>query len=338
MKKCQKTYISVILIFSALLFLISFGQPVQAAESNLKDDEQLMVDFINQKRILAQLPSLQVDPALIKIARWQANDLMENQDYKANLITTGTLAALLKANGVTYKYATESIARAASLNQAQNALAKSKSYQQTITSKKYDCLGISVEEDETYLYIVQLFIGKQNAPEAASSSYKTQPISSSPLPSQLPGSNTITSPVSPETPVPTPPSVQSAFSLTVDEQKMIDLINIQRSKYGLTPLKINADLTRAARLKANDMLENNYFSHTSPTYGSPFNMLRQFDISYRTAAENLAGAPTVEMAHESLMNSPGHRANILNPNFTDIGIGVISGSVYGKIFVQMFTG
>ncbi len=336
MKKCQKTYISVILIFSALLFLISFGQPVQAAESNLKDDEQLMVDFINQKRILAQLPSLQVDPALIKIARWQANDLMENQDYKANLITTGTLAALLKANGVTYKYATESIIMATSLKQVQNALTKFTSYRQTITNKKYNCLGIGVEEDETYLYIVQLFIGKQNAPVTASPSYKTQPISSSSLP--LPGSNTITSPVSPATPVLTPPPVQSAFSLTVDEQKMINLVNAQRAKYGLTPLKVNADLTRVARLKAKDMLENNYFSHTSPTYGSPFNMLRQFDISYRTAAENLAGAPTVEMAHESLMNSPGHRANILNPNFTDIGIGVISGSVYGKIFVQMFTG
>jgi uncharacterized YkwD family protein len=336
MKKRLKMYFSVILIFSALLFLVSFGQPVQAAESALKDDEQLMVDFINQKRILAQLPFLQVDPVLVKIAWGRANDLMENQDYKANLITTSTLASLLKANEVTYKYATESIVRATSLNQAQNALAKSTSYRQTITSRKYSCLGVGVAEDETYLYIVQIFIGKQNALEATSPSYQTQPIPSSPLPS--PGSNTTTSLVPPATPVSTPSSVQSALSLTVDEQKMINLVNVQRAKYGLTPLKINADLIQAARLKAKDMVENNYFSHTSPTYGSPFNMLRQFGISYRTAAENLAGAPTVEIAHESLMNSPGHRANILNPNFTDIGIGVISGSIYGKIFVQMFMG
>jgi uncharacterized YkwD family protein len=119
---------------------------------------------------------------------------------------------------------------------------------------------------------------------------------------------------------------------------MINLVNAQRANYGLAPLKVNPDLTRVARIKAQDMLENNYFSHTSPTYGSPFNMLRQFNISYRIAAENLAGAPTVDMAHESLMNSPGHRANILNPDLTDIGIGVVSGGIYGKIFVQLFTG
>ncbi|HAG08729.1 MAG TPA: sporulation protein [Desulfotomaculum sp.] len=336
MKKCLKMCISVILIFSVLLFLNSFGQPVQAAESNLGDEEQLMVDLINQKRILAQLPSLQVNPVLVKIARRQTNDLMENQDYKANLITTGTLAAQLKANGITYQYATESITIAASFNQARNAWAKSTSYQQTITSKKYNCLGVGVVKDKTYVYLVQIFIGKQNALPADLSSSPTQPVSYPPLPS--PVSNTNPSPASPVALVPTPPPAQNTFSPTVDEQKMINLVNAQRAKYGLAPLKVNPDLTRVARLKAQDMLENNYFSHTSPTYGSPFNMLRQFNISYSTAAENLAGAPTVEMAHESLMNSPGHRANILNPNLTDIGIGVVSGGIYGKIFVQMFTG
>ncbi|GAB6274321.1 MAG: hypothetical protein STSR0004_11840 [Peptococcaceae bacterium] len=336
MKKCLKMCISVILIFSVLLFLNSFGQPVQAAESSLGDEEQLMVDLINQKRVLSQLPPLQVNPSVVNIAREQANDLMKNQDYKANLITTGALAAQLKANGITYQYATESITIATSFNQARSAWAKSTSYQQTITGKKYNCLGVGVAKDKTYVYIVQIFIGKQNALKADLPSLPTQPVTSPSLPS--PGSNTITPPVSLKTPVPVPPPVQPDFSLTIDEQKMLNLVNAQRAKYGLIPLKVNPDLTRVARLKAKDMLENNYFSHTSPTYGSPFSMLRQFDISYRIAAENLAGAPTVEIAHESLMNSPGHRANILNPDLTNIGIGVVSGSIYGKIFVQMFMG
>jgi uncharacterized YkwD family protein len=144
-------------------------------------------------------------------------------------------------------------------------------------------------------------------------------------------------------PVPQPPGGPGSESgkiqgLSADEQKMVELVNQERAKYGLAPLKVNMELVRVARLKAQDMVENNYFSHTSPTYGSPFEMMKQFGISYRTAGENLAGAPSVEVAHQSLMNSSGHRANILNPSFTQVGIGVVEGSAYGKIFVQMFIG
>ncbi|MGQ9823835.1 MAG: CAP domain-containing protein [Desulfotomaculales bacterium] len=144
-------------------------------------------------------------------------------------------------------------------------------------------------------------------------------------------------------PAPQPPGGSGSESgkiqgLSADEQKMVELVNQERAKYGLAPLKVNMELVRVARLKAQDMVENNYFSHTSPTYRSPFEMMKQFGISYWTAGENLAGAPSVEVAHQSLMNSSGHRANILNPSFTQVGIGVAEGNVYGKIFVQMFIG
>ena len=79
---------------------------------------------------------------------------------------------------------------------------------------------------------------------------------------------------------------------------------------GLAPLQVDMELVRLARLKSQDMIEHNYFSHQSPTYGSPFDMMRAAGITYRLAGENLAGAPTVERAHTSLMNSSGHRANI----------------------------
>lgn len=134
------------------------------------------------------------------------------------------------------------------------------------------------------------------------------------------------------------PAPEPAGGLTADERHMVELVNQERARHGLSPLKVNMELVKVARLKALDMVRNGYFSHTSPTYGSPFAMLRQFGITYRTAGENLAGAPGVELAHQNLMNSPGHRANILNSAFTEVGIGVVEGSPYGKIFVQMFIG
>jgi uncharacterized YkwD family protein len=119
---------------------------------------------------------------------------------------------------------------------------------------------------------------------------------------------------------------------------MFDLVNQERSKSGLKPLQIDMSLVKLARMKAQDMIDNNYFSHTSPTYGSPFDMMKAAGVQYRYAGENLAGAPTVDAAHTNLMNSSGHRANILNSNYTKVGIGVVSGGPYGKMFVQMFTG
>ena len=127
-------------------------------------------------------------------------------------------------------------------------------------------------------------------------------------------------------------------SMNSDEKEVFDLINKQRTQNGLSPLKENSELQRVARIKAQDMVNNNYFSHTSPTYGSPFNMMKSFKISYNTAGENIAGNSNNSSAVTAWMNSPGHRANILNSSFNQTGIGVVTGSKYGKIYVQMFIG
>ncbi|WZL74161.1 CAP domain-containing protein [Clostridiaceae bacterium 35-E11] len=126
--------------------------------------------------------------------------------------------------------------------------------------------------------------------------------------------------------------------LTPNEEEMLRLLNGERTKNGLNPLKADMEITKVARLKSQDMIDKNYFSHNSPTYGSPFDMLKKFGVSYIYAGENLAGNPSVQNAHESLMNSEGHRKNILNPNFTHIGIGIKEGSKYGKMCTQMFVG
>ena len=127
-------------------------------------------------------------------------------------------------------------------------------------------------------------------------------------------------------------------SMNSDEKEVFDLINKQRNANGLSPLKENSEIQRVARIKAQDMVNNNYFSHISPTYGSPFDMLKSFKISYNTAGENIAGNSSNSSAVTAWMNSSGHRANILNGSFNQTGIGVVTGSKYGKIYVQMFIG
>jgi uncharacterized YkwD family protein len=126
--------------------------------------------------------------------------------------------------------------------------------------------------------------------------------------------------------------------LTADEQEVFDLINAKRVANGLTALKIDDELQNVARIKAKDMVDNNYFSHTSPTYGSPFNMMKSFGINYKTAGENIAGNSNNSSAVNAWMNSEGHKANILNSSFNYTGIGIVSSPKYGKIYVQMFIG
>ena len=131
---------------------------------------------------------------------------------------------------------------------------------------------------------------------------------------------------------------QTSSSMNSDEKEVFDLINKQRTNNGLSALKVDNEVQRVARLKAEDMVSNNYFSHNSPIYGSPFDMLKSFKISYNTAGENIAANSSNSGAVTSWMNSSGHKANILNSSFNYTGIGVVSSSKYGKIFVQIFVG
>ena len=126
--------------------------------------------------------------------------------------------------------------------------------------------------------------------------------------------------------------------LSADEQAVFDLINSKREENGLPLLEIDEELQNVAKTKALDMVENNYFSHTSPTYGSPFDMVKSYGIKYKTCGENIAGNSKVSGAVDAWMNSEGHRANILNKNYNYTGIGVVSSPIYGKIYVQLFIG
>ena len=126
--------------------------------------------------------------------------------------------------------------------------------------------------------------------------------------------------------------------LTADEQEVLDLINAQRTKNGLSKLTIDSEVQAVARDKAKDMVQNNYFSHNSPTYGTPFEMLKSYKVSYKTAGENIAGNSSNAGAVNAWMNSAGHKENILNNAYNYTGIAVVESSKYGKIYVQMFIG
>lgn len=141
------------------------------------------------------------------------------------------------------------------------------------------------------------------------------------------------------TPAPaTAPSAPASTGATVQKSgfaaQVVDLVNQERAKAGLSALKTDAKLTTVADAKAKDMYNNNYFDHNSPTYGSPFDMMKQFGVTYSYAGENIAmgqQSPTEVMT--AWMNSPGHKANILNANFKSIGVAYFNGE-----WVQEFTG
>ena len=130
------------------------------------------------------------------------------------------------------------------------------------------------------------------------------------------------------------PSIDDVKAL---EQQVIKLVNQQRANYGLPALKGNWEVSRVARYKSQDMINKGYFSHTSPTYGSPFKMMESFGIKFSAAGENIAyGQRTPQDVMNDWMNSPGHRANILSPSYNQIGVGVAKKANGTYYWTQMF--
>lgn len=132
------------------------------------------------------------------------------------------------------------------------------------------------------------------------------------------------------------PAISSILS--VEEEEFLKSINEIRVKNNLPELIIDDAVQNVARLKAQDLIENNYFSHTSPIYGTPFEMLSSSSITYKTASENIAGNSTISGAINSWMNSESHKNNILSNDFNYTGVAVVNSNTYGKVLVQMFIG
>jgi len=173
--------------------------------------------------------------------------------------------------------------------------------------------------DSKYIKVAGAAPAKQTTP-------KTTPKTTTPAPKPTP------------TPTPEQPQPTPTTDVSEDEQTLLNLVNKARVDAGVGALAFDKELMKVARLKAEDMVNNNYFSHQSPTYGSPFDMMKQFGITFKTAGENIAGNSTVEGAFKAWMGSEGHKKNILNGNFNYTGIGIVPSKTYGKVLVQQFIG
>jgi len=157
-----------------------------------------------------------------------------------------------------------------------------------------------------------------------------------PVPAPAPAPVPTPTPIPAPAPAPTSSGIPILTGITADEQLMVNMINQERIAAGVNPVQLDLRLASVGRAKANDMKANNYFSHTSPTYGSPWAMMQQAGITVRWAGENISGNKSVAGSMASLMQSPGHRANILDPRFTHVGVGIAYGSANGNLYVQEF--
>ena len=191
-------------------------------------------------------------------------------------------------------------------------------------------LGLTGEADSKLIAA----ISKQAQEKPSQSEEQTKPAT----PSKPAVPSTPASPDQSKQPGNSNPSAEVPLpsGLTAEEKEMVQLVNQERASRGLQPLQVDMNIVKTARVKAQDMVNNSYFSHTSPTYGSPFQMMDTFGIHYRAAAENIAQNRSVSAAHASFMGSSGHKANILNATYTHVGLAVVDGGPHGKTFVQMF--
>ena len=153
-------------------------------------------------------------------------------------------------------------------------------------------------------------------------------------PTVAPTAKPTTAPTVAPTAKPTTAPTTAPIDATAVQKEVLALVNEQRAAAGVAALVLDTKLSEVATAKAQDMYDNNYFSHTSPTYGSPFDMLKTFGVSYRTAGENIAyGQQSAQQVMTDWMNSSGHRANILNASYTKLGVGYVNGK-----WVQLFIG
>ncbi|MDA8235921.1 CAP domain-containing protein [Desulfotomaculum nigrificans] len=302
-------------IFLAAFFVLGILLPFMAPQASLAaaGDDQDFVTLVNQARSKAGLPVLTYDRELSIQA---ANNL----DYYLKTGQTPGSAMLIqiaKAGGYS------SIGQTfVSGSDVKTMFDKQLKYygSSSILNTKYNRIGLVITETATGKLCVQLLATKKDVQVQPQPAPAPQP---APEPQPQPAPQ----------PVPQPSTFMSEM-----QQQVVDLVNQERAKYGLKPLTAKQDLTSVAQLKAQDMYQNRYFDHTSPTYGTPFDMMRKFGISYTAAGENIAmGQKTAAQVVQDWMNSPGHRANILNANYNEIGIGVYNSYTgYGYIWVQMF--
>nr|WP_306298917.1 CAP domain-containing protein [Bacillus sp. OV166] len=240
----------------------------------------------------------------------------ETMMKKKAILTVAAAAALMMSNPV--------------LNKAHAATTSP-----SVQEKVYVYQGTNMDEINSVVEKYLASLGFTFSQNTVKQPVQTQPNQT--VPTQEPAQTATPQPVQQQPVTATPPSsTPTTSSLSAYEQKVVDLTNQERAKNGLPALKVDVTLSKMAHEKSRDMSANGYFSHTSPTYGSPFDMMKKYGITYRYAGENIAmGQRTPEEVVKAWMNSEGHRKNILSPNYNYIGVGYVS---QGNYWTQEFIG
>lgn len=240
------------------------------------------------------------------------------------------------------KKALLTVAAAAAVVMASPGLNKAEAatYSPAVQEKVYVYQGSNMDEINSVIekYLASLgFTVTQNTVKQPVQTQQQPAETQQPAQKQQPSQPTAPKPVEQQPVTATEPSTtQTTSTLSAYEQKVVDLTNQERAKNGLPALKVDLTLSKMAHEKSRDMSANGYFSHTSPTYGSPFDMMKKYGITYRYAGENIAkGQRTPEEVVKAWMNSEGHRKNILSPNFNYIGVGYVA---QGNLWTQEFIG
>jgi uncharacterized YkwD family protein len=333
-------------LVSLLVTLFVFALVVPMASAEAVDNglmEQQVVDQINQARTQNGMPMLQLDSALTVAAKQQAQ-LLANSDG-----SNYSEVYKLRSSGQ-YQAVQASVLRTADVAYLVNMRLSDSSF--VGLSEQYNLVGAGTADSATFGKItVVIFaqgqsVAQQVAPTVQTTLQTEQPqniTSEQQLqetqpehaqPEQLQPEQTQPQQIEQTSVNSNQIQTQGTQSVSGFQQRVVELVNQERAKVGLNPVVPMDDLTKVAQVKAEDMATNNYFSHTSPTYGSPFDMMKQFGINYSHAGENIAmGYSTPEKVMEGWMNSEGHKKNILNPNFTEIGVGFTTN---GNYWVQEF--
>lgn len=219
---------------------------------------------------------------------------------------------------------------AADCTQTINVTSTNYSYLQTLLSK------LKLENSNVNKITINGKTYYLNTKPATTATVATKPTTTTTTHVVTKPTTTTTTPVATK-PATTSNTTVSSSNLTY-EQKVAELVNIERKNAGLAPLTLDTAISNVARLKSQDMAKNNYFAHQSPTYGSAGDMLTKYSIKWSAWGENIAsGQKTPEAVVTAWMNSPGHRANIMSANFTKLGVGYATNANGTPYWTQMFT-
>lgn len=199
-----------------------------------------------------------------------------------------------------------------------------------------DCIRINLNNGYSLLKLSSGYTGNlcraDNGCDLVFKVYRLPGAKVTPTPAPTP--NPVPDPTPTPEPVPTPTPSSETFSAMQTE--MLGYINAERAKVNAAPLVLDQALCNGASLKSKDMAVNKYFDHNSPTYGTPFEMMKTLGITYQMAGENIAKNTSVKGAHDAFMNSPGHKANILNTGYQKVGLGFYQDGAYLYV-TQWFT-